>query len=147
MKAQTMRRVRQFHFYIGVFLAPLIVLFALSGALQTFRLQEEKGWGGTPPVWIETIASIHTDSKLPKVVVPDASKPAGVDAVKKPVKPKPAPVNKLPMQILVVTMGVGLLLSALLGVTIALNSPATRRVSLVMLAAGTVLPILLLKLA
>ena len=147
MKAQTMRRVRQFHFYIGVFLAPLIVLFALSGALQTFRLQEEKGWGGTPPVWIETIASIHKDSKLPKLVVADTNKPAGAEAVKKPVKPRPAPVNKLPMQILVVTMGVGLLLSALLGVTIALNSPATRRISLVMLAAGTVLPILLLKLA
>lgn len=52
MKAQTMRLVRQYHLYLGQFLAPAILLFALSGALQAFRLQEAKGYGGTPPLWI-----------------------------------------------------------------------------------------------
>ena len=145
MKAQTMRRVRQFHFYLGVFFAPLIVLFALSGALQTFRLQEEKGWGSQPPAWIETIGAIHMDSKMPKAkVVEAAGASASAKAAPKPAKPKAAPVNKLPMQILAVAMSVGLLLSAFLGVAIALNTRATRRMSVVMLVAGTVLPILLL---
>ena len=145
-----MRRVRQFHFYLGVFFAPLIVLFALSGALQTFRLQEEKGWGGTPPAWIEYMASVHMDSKLPKAVAAEGSQdealPAGPKAAK-PARPKAAAVNKLPMQIFMTAMSVALMVSAFLGVAIALNSRATRRISLVMLAAGTVVPIILLKLA
>jgi hypothetical protein len=148
MKAQTMRRVRQWHFYLGVFFAPLIMLFALSGALQTFRLQEEKGWGSQPPAWIETIGSIHRDSKLPKAKPAaeqdhDAPKPAATA----PAKPRPPGPNKLPMQILMVVMSVALMFSALLGVVIALNNRQTRQMSLVMLAAGTVLPIVLLLLA
>lgn len=142
-----MRRVRQFHFYLGVFFAPLIVLFALSGALQTFRLQEEKGWGGPPPAWIEYMAAVHKDSKLPKAAVGVAEPEHAEPAVKKPARPKPPAVNKLPMQIFVTAMSIGLMLSAFLGVAIALNSRATRRISWVMLLAGTVLPIVLLKLA
>jgi hypothetical protein len=42
-------------------------------------------------------------------------------------------------------MSIGLILSAVLGIVIALNSRATRLVSIVMLAAGVVVPILLLK--
>ncbi len=61
MKAQTMRQLRRIHHYIGVFFKPAILLFALSGALQTFRLQEEKGYGGTPQTWIVWMASVHKD--------------------------------------------------------------------------------------
>lgn len=138
-----MRRVRQFHFYLGMFFAPLIMLFALSGALQTFRLQEEKGWGGTPPAWIDTIATIHKDSKLPQ------AKPVTVEAKGPPkaAKPRPPGPNRLPMQIFVVAMSVALMLSALLGVVIALNNRQTRRLSLVILAGGTALPLALLLLA
>lgn len=44
-----------------MFFAPAIFLFALSGALQTFRLQEAKGYGGQPPGWIVWMASVHKD--------------------------------------------------------------------------------------
>ncbi|MBC7520297.1 MAG: hypothetical protein H7268_04285 [Sandarakinorhabdus sp.] len=145
-----MRKIRQFHFYTGVFFAPLIILFALSGALQTFRLQEEKGWGGQPPAWIETMASIHKDSKLPRAKAPEAEHDqaapavaAGPDAAK-PVKPRPPGVNKLPMQIFLTAMSIGLMLSAFLGIAIAINNKTTRRLSIIMLAAGTILPIILL---
>jgi uncharacterized iron-regulated membrane protein len=142
---QTMRRVRQWHFYMGVFFAPMIIMFALSGALQTFRLQEEKGWGSQPPAWIETIASVHRDSKLPKAKpAAEASHEAAKPAVAKPRPPGP---NKLPMQILMVVMSVALLMSALLGVMIALNNRQTRQRSLIMLAAGTIVPVALLLLA
>jgi hypothetical protein len=150
-----MRKIRQFHFYLGVFFAPLIILFAVSGALQTFRLQEEKGWGGQPPAWIEYIASIHKDSKLPRAEAPQTEHdeaavkgPGGATAeAAKPVKPKPPGVNKLPMQVFLVAMSVGLMLSAFLGIAIAINNRTTRRLSIIMLAAGTILPIILLKLA
>jgi hypothetical protein len=151
-----MRKIRQFHFYLGVFFAPLIILFAVSGALQTFRLQEEKGWGGQPPAWIEYIASIHKDSKLPRAKAPQTepgegatAKAPGVPAAEAaaPAKPKPPKVFKLPMQVFLVAMSVGLMLSAFLGIAIAINNRTTRRLSIIMLAAGTILPIILLKLA
>ncbi|RYY32952.1 MAG: hypothetical protein EOP59_18360 [Sphingomonadales bacterium] len=148
MKQTTMRQIRRFHFYLGVFFAPAILLFALSGALQTFRLQEAKGYGGTPPSWIVWMASVHKDSRLPvektkpAVAAPAAqAAPAKVEAAPPPAVKKP---NNLPLKIFVVLMAIGLALSAILGVTIALNTRATRRGAVAMLIAGSILPLLML---
>jgi hypothetical protein len=146
-----MQKIRRYHYYLGVFFAPMIIMFALSGALQTFRLQEEKGWGSEPPAWIVWMGSIHRDSKLPKAKPPeaehaDAAKPAvalAPTAQPEAAKPKPPQVNKLPMQIFMVVMSVALLLSSFLGIAIALNSRATRQASLIMLALGTLVPLAL----
>ncbi len=153
MTPRTMQKLRRYHHYIGVFFAPAILLFALSGALQTFRLQEEKGYGGTPPGWIVWMASVHKDSRLPKAQAAhaddhhhdgDEAKPGAAAPMPMPAAgPKPF---TLPMKIFATLMGVGLALSALLGVTIALSNRATRRVSIAMLAAGAVLPLALLML-
>jgi hypothetical protein len=145
MKIQTMRRLRQYHLYIGIFLAPAIIFFSLSGALQTFRLQEEKGYGGTPPEWIVWMASVHKDDALPR---PKLASPEGEHGAAKPAKPRPAGPPRpspMPFKIFAVVMAIGLILSASLGILIALNNRATRRVSTVMLLAGVVVPILLLK--
>lgn len=145
MKAKTQQSLRRYHLYIGMFLAPAIIFFSLSGALQTFRLQEEKGWGGTPPTWIVWLASVHKDDRLPQAKAEGAdehSKPAAKPAPKAPQKPKP---SALPFKIFAVLMSVGLILSAVLGIVIALNNRATRRVSTIMLVAGVIVPILLLK--
>ena len=59
MNAQTMRRIRQLHLYIGVFFLPAILFFAISGGLQAFRLQQASGWDGAPPpAWM---GSVHID--------------------------------------------------------------------------------------
>ncbi|MEG3125125.1 hypothetical protein [Sphingomonas sp. GB1N7] len=147
MKPQTMKQVRRVHHYIGVFFTPAILLFALSGALQTFRLQEEKGYGGTPPGWIVWMASIHKDSSLPRERVkhedekPAVEKTAERKEIAAPVQPSS---SKLPLQIFVALLSIGLIISSLLGMAIALNNMTTRRTSIVMLAAGTALPLLLL---
>lgn len=139
MKAQTQRRVRQFHLYLGVFFAPAILLFAISGSLQTFRLQEAGGWGGTPPQWIVWAASVHKDQMLPR------PKPPRPEGARRPDKPRaeisPSP---FPLKVFAGLLGIGLALSALLGIVVALNNRATRRVSVLMLVAGTVLPLALL---
>ena len=163
MKARTMQKLRRCHYYLGVFFAPMIILFALSGALQTFRLQEEKGWGSEPPAWIVWMGSIHRDSKLPKAKAPeiavadagkpvadagkpvaDAGKPAAEVAKAEAPKPKSPQVNKLPMQIFMVVMSAALLISSFLGIAIALNSKVTRQASLVMLALGALVPLAVL---
>ncbi len=156
MKAQTLRALRQYHHYIGVFLAPAILLFAVSGALQTFRLNEEKGYGGTPPAWMVWIAAVHKDQGPPrekrvaaKPAMAVTAAPAAVDhdhdAAARVREPAPAKrPSPLPLKIFVVLMSIGLIISTLLGVTIALNNRTTRRVSIMMLIAGTVLPCVLL---
>ena len=145
-----MQKLRRYHYYLGVFFAPMIIMFALSGALQTFRLQEEKGWGSEPPAWIVWMGSIHRDSKLPKAKAPetehaDAARPGAEVAKAEAPKPKPKgpQVNKLPMQIFMVVMSAALLISSFLGLAIALNSKVTRQASLVMLALGALVPLAL----
>lgn len=150
MKAQTMRRIRQFHHYLGLFFAPAIILFAISGAFQTFRWQEEKGYGDTPPQWIVWIASVHMDQALPRPAKTEKKEgERKEDAIKSgnpSVKQQPAikRSNPLPLKIFTGLMSIGLFLSSLLGIAIALSSAAMRRVSIVMLIAGSLLPLLLL---
>jgi hypothetical protein len=151
MRPQTLRRLRELHHYVGVFFAPAILFFALSGAVQTFRLGEAGGWGGPPPVVLVWMTSVHKDQALPHA---------------KPEKPAPKPdaarakgdkdhgddhhhegghgPSPLPLKIFVALLALGLITSTLLGITIALTNRAMRRTSIVMLVAGTVLPLLLL---
>lgn len=149
MKAQTLRSLRQFHHYVGVFFAPIIVLFALSGAFQTFRWQQESGYGGPPPRWIVWMASVHIDQARPKPEPPKevaAAKPAGEQAQPAQKAPKKKRLPTLALKAFVAFAAVGLILSSVLGIIIALNNRATRRISLLMLGAGTLLPILLIAL-
>lgn len=148
MKAQTIRRVRQYHFHLGMFFAPAILLFALSGALQTFRLQEAKGYGGTPPGWIVWMASVHKDQSLPreKQEMRGPGKPS-IAPVKLPRDGKDRPferISPLALKIFVALMSVGLLASAILGIVIALTNRTMRRPSVIVLIAGAALPLLLL---
>lgn len=151
MKPRTLTTLRRYHLYLGVFFAPAIILFSISGALQTFRLQEEKGYGGTPPNWIVWLASVHKDQSLPREAKPKPNVVGMVaDAVKAATAPKPSSdttakrPNPLPLKIFVVLMALGLLLSTIVGLTIALANPRTRKTHLAIMAAGAILPCVLL---
>ena len=156
LKAQTMRRIRQLHLYLGLFFAPMLLLFAISGALQVYRINEEKGYGGTPPAWMQWIAAIHKNQAAPRerTPVPKTLTPAAVDhdehdapkpaTARTTAKPPAKPAGAL-LKIFAVFLAIALALSTLLGIIIALNARATRRIGIVMLAIGTILPIILLK--
>lgn len=144
-----MRKVRQVHNYVGLFFAPMILLFALSGALQTFRLQETHDpTAPAPPRWIMWMASVHKDQQQPREEARRRPPPAPPGAhAEQHRAPPPAShrlLSPLPLKIFVTALAIGLILSTLLGITIALTNPLTRRVSLILLAAGTVVPLLLL---
>jgi len=155
MKARTARRLRQVHHYTGVFFAPAIVFFALSGAFQTFRWQEEKGFGGTPPAWIVWIASVHKDQAVPRAESPRPAKvtdapPARASEARAEHEEHeehshtPERRSTLPLKIFVLLLSIALTLSSITGVVIALTNRATRRTSVALLAVGTLLPLLLL---
>lgn len=56
----TMTSIRLWHSYIGLFIAPSVLFFALTGALQIFSLHEAHG-KYEPPVLIEKLSSVHKD--------------------------------------------------------------------------------------
>jgi hypothetical protein len=55
-----MSSIRFWHNYIGIFIAPSVIFFALTGALQIFSLHESHG-SYTPPALIEKLSSMHKD--------------------------------------------------------------------------------------
>ena len=147
MNAQTMRRIRQLHLYIGVFFLPAILFFAISGGLQAFRLQQASGWDGAPPpAWMAWMGSVHIDQTVPRAE-PPKQPAAAAKAPADPAKEAERAARKraaLPMKIFTAVLAAALALSALLGAAIALNSRATRRTAVLMLVAGTAVPLALL---
>lgn len=151
---------RTAHLYLGVFTAPALLFFAITGGLQTFSLHETtRGSSYTPPAWLATVALLHkkqtttappkrprpTDSPAPTALAAvasarpaaDRSLPAerGGDAPKK---------NLLPMKLFFALVAGALALSTFTGVTMAYRySRKPRRVSGV-LALGVLVPIALL---
>lgn len=146
MRPNTLRTLRRYHHYLGLFFAPMILLFSVSGALQTFRLQEARGYGGTPPNWIVWLASVHKDQGPPRA--PRADKPKAAGEAAKPrsegERAGPKRPSPLPLKIFVVALAIALAFSTITGVVIALSIRSMRRVSIALLVAGTVVPIALL---
>jgi uncharacterized iron-regulated membrane protein len=55
-----MTSIRQWHTYLGLFIAPSVLFFALSGATQLFSLHEAHG-RYQPPALVEKLSSVHKD--------------------------------------------------------------------------------------
>ncbi len=144
MKPRTLMTLRQYHLYLGVFFAPMILLFSVSGALQTFRLQEEKGYGAKPPGWIVWLASVHKDQRLPREKKPAPEQAAAKPAMPKPVDDAAKQPNTLPLKIFVLLMSIGLALSTITGLIVALAHHRTRRTYLAIMLAGAIVPVALL---
>jgi hypothetical protein len=77
--ARILRVLRKVHLYVGVFIAPALLFFAFTGALQTFSLHETtQGSSYKPAHWIMVLAQIHkkqTDvmpAKKPKASASDS---------------------------------------------------------------------------
>jgi hypothetical protein len=52
--------IRTWHTYLGIFIAPSVLFFALTGALQIFSLHEAHD-KYVPPQLLEKLASVHRD--------------------------------------------------------------------------------------
>ena len=142
MKPRTRRSLRNLHNWFGVFFAPGILFFSFTGVLQTLGLHERSD-GVAPPAWIATIASLHKHQ-----VAGHAPRHA---------PPRPAPAAKphreaehdddaplTALKLYVVLLAVVLFASTLVGVVIALTQAAARRRTWALLAAGTLVPVVLL---
>ena len=158
-----LRYLRLVHLYIGVFIAPAILFFAFTGALQTFSLHETtRGSSYKPPAWAVTLAQIHKKQTpiVPAKKAPPQNKPMDKSAPEKPridasasqaappVSPKtdepaPKPHNALPLKIFFLLVSIGLFISTLSGLYMSYKYIRNRRLITAILVAGIILPILL----
>ena len=138
------------HLYMGMFLAPTVILFAASGALQIFRLQEGRpGSSYQPPSWIVFLAGVHKDQRLegapPAKPAPPAAEAAPAPKPAEPPAGQPVRSKRSAILMWFFTLAaVGIITSTLLGIVMAFKYNRDRRVIWALLAAGTLLPIVML---
>ncbi len=148
MKPASLKAIRVFHLYSGVFLAPAILFFAITGGLQTFSLHETtRGSSYVPPAFLVHLSQLHKKATLTVPVRKAVTTPAaGLKApAAVPKQPEgPAPKSHLPMKIFFAVVAVGLVLSTLTGLVMAWKYARNKAVPGVVFLAGVVLPLLLL---
>jgi hypothetical protein len=160
--ASVLRAVRQTHLYFGVFIAPAILFFALTGALQTFSLHEgSRGSTYKPPAWIVTFAQIHKKqtpilpvrrpqpAEHPEAkasATPSATptpQPRPAEATPATPAPAPRPHNALPLKIFFLIVSIGLFTSTFSGLYMSYKYARNKAIITTLLLAGTILPVLL----
>lgn len=121
------KAMRNVHLYLGVFFAPLLLFFLISGAWQTFDLhQASKDGTYHPSAIIKSLSQVHKDQRwVDGAMVPESS---------------------VPFRWLVILMSVGLLVTTILGIMMAFKY--TRPwVVWACLSWGIIIPVVLLWIA
>jgi hypothetical protein len=143
-----MKKLRLLHRYLGIFFSPIILFFTLSGLLQTFNLhQSDKNSSYVPPRWVVLMAQVH---KKQTFSLPTAKSKSAEPAVTESHNPKlqqqPAKMHQasLSLKIFIAVMSIGLILTALLGIYMALRYGGSRRIVWGLLLLGTLMPMAML---
>ena len=163
MRVNWVQFFRKTHLYVGVFTAPAILFFALSGTLQTFSLHETAREGSyTPPRWILLFAQIHKKQTaqvpVPKVALQrpaatqkkiDLAQPPAAQP-EQPAAQAPPPAarghhNPLPLRIFFLIVALSLFTSTASGLYLAWKYRRDRLVIAVLLIAGILAPIALMR--
>jgi hypothetical protein len=139
--------IRQWHTYLGAFIAPSVLFFAVTGALQLFSLHEAHG-AYRPPLVIEKLGMVHKDQvfaakpKRPQVSAAASAKPKA-----ETVKPESGPkTSTKALKWLFLAVAAGLVISTCLGLWMALVHNRHKGVAWVLFLAGAAVPVLILAL-
>jgi len=135
--------IRQAHLYLGMLIAPSLLMFAASGAFQIFRLNDAKP-GYTPPAVIKTLGELHKSQRLaapPRPPRPDAKPGAKARA---PETPPKTPLSRTLLQWFSLVVAVGLFVSTALGLWMGAMQSRWKVTARWLLLAGTVIPIVVL---
>ncbi|HKV65371.1 MAG TPA: PepSY domain-containing protein [Rhodanobacteraceae bacterium] len=136
---------RTWHLYFGVFTAPALLFFAFTGALQSVNLHEAaRGSDYKPPAWIANLAHMHKKQSFDVPVKRGSPKPSVENADAVPKASAPVTRNLWPMKIFFVLVSLSLMLSTATGIYMGWRCTRNRRRYGATLAAGVVVPALLL---
>jgi hypothetical protein len=155
--ASSLKALRLTHNYIGVFFAPTILFFAITGCLQMFGLHEtSRGSSYVPPALLVHLSQLHKKgtlylpprkAPLPASARADGPKPdapksdAQKAAAPAPVLPAPDP---LPMKVFFAATALALVTSTCTGLFMSWKYARRKAVVGVVLLAGIICPMLLL---
>jgi hypothetical protein len=145
--------LRRLHAYIGAFIAPSVLFFAVTGALQLFSLHEAHG-GYVPPPLIEKLSAVHKDQRFGGEHHDDGPPPAvgGARAAAPDHEdpghnhPKTLPARTVALKWLFLAVDIGLMSSTLIGIWMALTFTRGKGVIWALLILGAALPVLILAL-
>jgi hypothetical protein len=160
---QLLRYLRLIHLYTGIFIAPALLFFAFTGALQTFSLHETtRGSSYKPPAWAVMLGQIHkkqtpivpvrkppspakqADKDTPeKAQSSSTSQPSPAEAPKPTGEAPPKSHNPLPLKCFFLLVSIGLFVSTLSGLYMSYKYIRNRRLITVILLGGIILPVLL----
>jgi hypothetical protein len=132
----TLVTVRQWHSYIGLFIAPSVLFFALTGAAQIFNLHEAHG-GYQPPAIVEKLSSVHKDQVFAfgdHHPSPDTPQGAAQDAGDR------TELSTLLLKWFFVVVALCLVVSTACGIWMGLTQIRARRLAWLLLVAGTAIP-------
>jgi hypothetical protein len=147
-----LKYVRLLHLYLGVFIAPALIFFAFTGALQTFSLHETtRGSSYKPPAWIVTLGQLHkkqtTVVPVRKLPPPEKAAPPADQSQPGAPTPQPAPAvtkpHTLPLKIFFLLVSIGLFTSTITGLYMSYKYIRNRPLVTTVLIAGTVIPVIL----
>jgi hypothetical protein len=165
------KTTRSIHLYLGVFTAPALMFFAITGGLQTFSFHETtRGSDYKPPAWLASAAQLHkkqttvmparrarppetggpgADSRATPAAVPATAEAPSAARVA-PASDRPADgaptkpkKNLLPMKLFFAVVSLSLLLSTLTGLYMAWRFSRRPKLIGAVFAAGIVVPLLL----
>jgi hypothetical protein len=152
--------MRLVHLYLGVFLSPALLFFAITGGLQTFSLHETTpGSSYKPPAWIVSLAQLHKKQttevpvRAPRpaaaAIAEGGAKTAGThdDQAQRGVTGgagRGPQKRHLPMKIFFFVVSLGLVTSTLTGLYMSWKFQRNKVAIVVLLVAGVVVPVLLL---
>jgi hypothetical protein len=158
-----LKYLRLIHLYTGVFIAPALLFFAFTGALQTFSLHETtRGSSYKPPAWAVMLGQIHKKQTpivpVKKAPPPDkqadkaapekaqsstTSQPASTEAPKPTSEAAAKSHNPLPLKYFFLLVSIGLFVSTLSGLYMSYKYIRNRGLITVILLGGIIVPALL----
>lgn len=138
---------RLVHLYLGVFTAPALLFFAITGGLQTFGLHESaRGSSHAPPKWLAVAAQLHKKQSMdvPVRKLRPAANAASVPAAR-PLAGMAArrAGNPLPLKIFTALVALALAVSTLTGLYLAWRYTRHAGRIVAVFLAGIAVPVLL----
>ena len=137
--------IRRVHLYIGLLIAPSVLFFSATGALQLFGLHEAHG-EYHPPAIVERLATLHKDQRF--ALKEKRPEPAGSEHAAAKGAPDDAdektPLGETLLKWTFLAVALGLIASTVIGLYIAYISPRRTLTHWILLAIGALLPIAIL---
>jgi hypothetical protein len=116
----------------------MLIFYCLSGSLQLFDLHEAHGTYEPGPV-LSAVGNIHKNQ-----VVASPAKPVDSRPKLKKTAPRPTPPVTMALKILICAEALALVITTLIGIWIGVTHPKYARRTWMMLALGTLMPVILL---